>query len=151
MSHAEASAPLSERPPFHLAFLVSDIEEARAFYRDVLGCREGRSAPTWIDFDFYGHQIVAHLNPDAGASERGASGAVDGHNVPVPHFGVVLGIDAWEATVARLRQHQIRFEMEPTTRFKGQAGEQSTTFFKDPSGNAIELKAFADLGSLFAK
>jgi extradiol dioxygenase family protein len=146
----EASAPTAERPPFHLAFLVRDLDEARTFYRDVLGCREGRSSPNWIDFDFYGHQIVTHLDLDAGARASGASNAVDGHNVPVPHFGVVLDIATWEATVARLREHRIRFEMEPTTRFKGLTGEQSTTFFKDPSGNAIELKAFANLDALFA-
>lgn len=139
------------RPPFHLAFLVHDLVKARYFYGTVLGCDEGRSAPTWIDFDFYGHQIVTHLDCRAKERRPAGSGAVDGHNVPIPHFGVVLSIEAWEATIARLRAYGVHFEMAPTTRFKGEPGEQSTTFFKDPSGNAIELKAFRSLDSLFAR
>ncbi|WP_213978946.1 VOC family protein [Sphingomonas sp. dw_22] len=151
MADIDAAAAPQGVPPFHLAFLVRDLEEARGFYREVLGCGEGRSTSSWIDFDFYGHQIVAHLDPQAASRDAVATGAVDGHNVPVPHFGVVLGIAAWEALVERLRRHGVHFEMEPTTRFKGLPGEQSTTFFKDPSGNAIEIKAFRTLESLFAR
>jgi extradiol dioxygenase family protein len=133
--------------PFHLAFAVRDIAEARSFWGGVMGCPEGRSAEDWVDFDFYGHQIVAHLAP-APASE--ACSPVDGHNVPIPHFGVVLNMQDWQALADRLKAAGIRFEIEPHVRFKGQPGEQATMFFRDPSGNAIEMKAFADLGNLFA-
>lgn len=137
-----------DRPPFHLAFPVRDLAEARAFYGGLLGCDEGRSSDQWIDFDFHGHQIVAHLAP--GAGDRAAT-AVDGHEVPVPHFGVVLAMSEWRALAERLEAAGIAFAMPPTTRFAGQAGEQATMFFRDPSGNAIEMKAFADPGQLFAR
>ena len=135
-------------PRFHLAFPVRDLTEARRFYGQLLGCREGRSAPQWVDFDFYGHQIVAHLcAPTAGR----ALNAVDGDNVPVRHFGVILALPEWEAATHRLRAANVEFIIEPRIRFKGQAGEQATCFFLDPSGNAIELKAFADDASVFAR
>ncbi len=134
--------------PFHLAFPVHDLAAARAFYRDVLGCGEGRSSDQWIDFDFYGHQIVAHLDP--AAKPVATSNPVDGHDVPVPHFGVVLTMEQWEGLAARLQAAGIRFGIEPHIRFKGQPGEQATMFFLDPSGNALEFKAFADDAMLFA-
>lgn len=134
--------------PFHLAFPVRDLDQARAFYGGLLGCAEGRSSAQWIDFDFFGHQIVAHLAPEKGGDA--AVNHVDGHGVPVPHFGVVLTPEAFDALAARLKGAGVRFEIEPYTRFKGEPGEQSTMFFRDPSGNAIEMKAFASLDSLFA-
>ena len=134
--------------PFHLAFPVHDLAEARTFYGDVLGCREGRSSDRWIDFDFFGHQIVAHLNE--AVRPAGASNPVDGHDVPVPHFGVVLTMDDWQALADRVAAAGIRFGIEPHVRFKGQPGEQATMFFRDPSGNALEFKAFADDAHLFA-
>ena len=134
--------------PFHLAFPVHDLAAARAFYRGVLGCGEGRSAETWIDFDLYGHQIVAHLDPQA--RPAGATSPVDGHDVPVPHFGVVLGWDDWHALAARLEAAGTDFGIAPHIRFAGQVGEQATMFFRDPSGNALEFKAFRGLGQLFA-
>jgi uncharacterized protein len=134
--------------PFHLAFPVHDLDAARAFYGGLLGCREGRSSDRWIDFDLYGHQIVAHL--DEGARPAGASNAVEGHDVPVPHFGVVLTMEAWEALASRLKAAGVTFGIEPHIRFKGQAGEQATMFFRDPSGNALEFKAFADDAMIFA-
>jgi len=135
--------------PFHIAFPVHDLAAARAFYGEVLGCPEGRSADTWIDFDLFGHQIVAHLAPDRPAIA--AHSEVDGKRVPVPHFGVVLSMKDWEALAERLRAAGTRFVIEPYIRFKGQVGEQATMFLLDPSGNALEFKAFADLGQLFAK
>jgi extradiol dioxygenase family protein len=135
--------------PFHIAFPVDDLAAARAFYGGLLGCPEGRSAPEWIDFDLYGHQIVAHLQPRRRASAD--SNPVDGHDVPVPHFGVVLPMDEWRALAERLRQAEIRFGIAPHIRFEGQVGEQATMFFYDPAGNALEFKAFADMGQLFAK
>lgn len=134
--------------PFHLAFPVHDLAAARAFYGDLLGCREGRSSDHWVDFDLYGHQIVAHL--DTGMTPRPIHNAVDGHNVPVPHFGVVLTMPQWEDLAARLKAAGVRFGIEPHIRFKGQVGEQATMFFTDPSGNALEFKAFAEDGQLFA-
>jgi extradiol dioxygenase family protein len=134
--------------PFHLAFPVRDLAEARAFYGGLLGCPEGRSSATWIDFDFFGHQIVAHLAPERRADA--AVNHVDGHGVPVPHFGVVLTLAAFDALAGRLRAADVRFEIEPYTRFKGEPGEQATMFFRDPSGNAIEMKSFASLDDLFA-
>ncbi len=136
-------------PPFHLAFPVHDLSAARAFYGGLLGCPEGRSSPDWIDFDFYGHQIVAHLAPDECANS--ALSQVDGHGVPVRHFGAVLSIPQWEALAAKLRAAGTEFVIEPYIRFKGEPGEQATMFFRDPSGNAVEIKAFASLDSLFAK
>ncbi len=134
--------------PFHLAFPVHDLAEARAFYRGVLGCGEGRSSDHWIDFDLYGHQIVAHLHP--GIRTQSATYPVDGQDVPVPHFGVVLTMAQWEDLAQRLRAAGVRFGIEPYIRFKGQPGEQATMFFRDPSGNALEFKAFADDAKLFA-
>lgn len=136
-------------PPFHLAFPVHDLSAARAFYGGLLGCPEGRSSPDWIDFNFYGHQIVAHLAPDECANS--ALSQVDGHGVPVRHFGAVLSIPQWEALAAKLRAAGTEFVIEPYIRFKGEPGEQATMFFRDPSGNAVEIKAFASLDSLFAK
>jgi len=135
--------------PFHIAFPVDNLDAARAFYGGVLNCPEGRSSNEWIDFDFFGHQIVAHLKPDAprGLPPTG----VDGHAVPVPHFGVVLTMPDWEALAARLTAAGTKFEIEPYIRFKGQVGEQATMFFYDPAGNALEFKAFADIGQMFAK
>lgn len=135
--------------PFHLAFPVDDLDAARAFYGNVLGCGEGRSSPHWIDFDFYGHQIVAHLAPDE--VRPASTSAVDGHGVPVRHFGLVMDMDDWQAMAARLTSAGIVFVIAPYIRFKGQPGEQATMFFTDPAGNAIELKAFKNLDQLFAK
>jgi uncharacterized protein len=134
--------------PFHLAVPVRDIAEARAFYGGMLGLSEGRSAETWVDFDFYGHQFVVHHAPDKGGDA--AVNPVDGQGVPVPHFGVVLTLEAFDALAERLRAAGVRFEIEPYTRFAGDPGEQKTMFFRDPSGNAIEMKAFASLTALFA-
>ena len=136
-------------PPFHLAFPVDDLGAARGFYGDLLGCPEGRSADHWVDFDLYGHQIVAHLAPDA--VRRRATNPVDGDEVPVPHFGLVLSMDEWTALAARLEAAQTQFVIAPTVRFKGEAGEQATMFLLDPAGNALEFKAMADPAKLFAK
>ncbi len=134
--------------PFHLAFPVNDLEKARAFYGQVLGCAEGRSSEHWIDFDFFGHQIVTHL--DTTPRPARAHNAVDGHDVPVPHFGVVLTMTDWQELADRLRASGIAFAIEPHIRFQGQVGEQATMFFYDPCGNALEFKAFADDAMLFA-
>jgi extradiol dioxygenase family protein len=134
--------------PFHLAFPVGDLAAARAFYGDLLGCAEGRSSDRWIDFDFYGHQVVAHLTSGGGAD---ATNEVDGENVPVRHFGVVLSWEEFPAMAKRLRDRGVKFLIEPTIRFKGKPGEQATMFFLDPSGNALEFKAFRDPAKLFAK
>jgi uncharacterized protein len=139
--------------PFHIAVQVRSIEEARRFYKDVLGCSEGRSATDWVDFNLYGHQFVCHLNPSLGSSGKLTShfNPVDGHGVPVPHFGVVLRPAQWTALAERVRQHDVQFVVEPYTRFKGQTGEQSTMFFMDPTGNALEFKAFNNIeAQLFA-
>ena len=135
--------------PFHLAVPVRDIAEARAFYGGVLGLPEGRSAETWVDFDFFGHQFVVHHAPERAGGDA-AVNPVDGHGVPVPHFGVVLTLEAFDALAAKMAAADTRFDIEPYTRFAGQPGEQKTMFFRDPSGNAIEMKAFASLDSLFA-
>jgi len=137
--------------PFHIAFPVRDLAAARRFYGTVLGCPEGRSSDSWIDFDLYGHQIVAHLKAAPAQEDATHQNPVDGHDVPVPHFGVVLEMADWEALAERLRAAGTRFVIEPYVRFKGQVGEQATMFFLDPSGNALEFKAFADRGQLFAK
>jgi extradiol dioxygenase family protein len=134
--------------PFHLAFPVHDLSAARAFYGELLGCAEGRSSDQWIDFDLYGHQIVAHL--DAAMVPRPIHNAVDGRQVPVPHFGIVLTMPQWEDLATRLEAAGVQFGIEPYVRFKGQVGEQATMFFTDPSGNALEFKAFADDSQLFA-
>ncbi|AIT81090.1 VOC family protein [Novosphingobium pentaromativorans] len=136
--------------PFHLAFPVHDLAAARQFWGGTMGCPEGRSSAEWIDFDFFGHQIVAHLVPGMTASDAGAN-PVDGHAVPVPHFGVVLTLGQWHELAERLTAAGTQFVIAPHVRFPGQAGEQATMFFRDPSGNAIEIKAFADLGQLFAR
>jgi hypothetical protein len=139
-------APLS---PFHLAFPVHDLAAARQFYGGLLGCPEGRSSDEWVDFNFYGHQIVAHLAPgETGTAQRNA---VDGHGVPVRHFGIVLPMAEWEALAQRLRAQGVKFVIEPYVRFQGQPGEQATMFFLDPSDNALEIKAFGDIKMLFAK
>lgn len=142
MSHADM-------PPFHLAFPVRDIAEAREFYGQLLGCSEGRSSEDWVDFNFYGHQIVAHLAPEE--CRQTSTSAVDDHQVPVRHFGAVLSIPAWESLAEKLKSAGMRFIIEPYIRFKGEVGEQATMFFLDPSGNAIEIKAFKNMDSLFAK
>jgi len=135
--------------PFHLAFPVHDLQAARAFYGGLLGCPEGRSADQWIDFDFFGHQIVAH-RVEVAAVDAGDT-AVDGHDVPVPHFGVVLTMADWQSLADRLTEAGTKFAIEPHVRFHGDPGEQATMFFRDPSGNAIEMKAFASLDQLFAR
>ena len=136
-------------PPFHLAFPVSDLAAARAFYGDLLGCAEGRSAADWIDFNFYGHQIVAYLAPEVAG--RSGTNPVDGDDVPVRHFGAVLSMEEWERMAKKLKLAGTRFIIEPQVRFKGEIGEQASMFFPDPSGNAIEFKAFADISRLFAR
>jgi extradiol dioxygenase family protein len=135
--------------PFHHAFPVHDLGASRAFYGDLLGCREGRSAPRWVDFDLFGHQISAHLVE----GWRGVSGhnLVDGDGVPIPHFGVVLDWAQWHALADRLKSHNVKFVIEPRIRFAGQVGEQATMFLLDPSGNALEFKAFQDDTRVFAK
>jgi extradiol dioxygenase family protein len=140
---------MSTIQPFHLAFPVDNLEAARTFYGSTLGCAEGRSSDEWIDFDFFGHQLVAHLAPQ----ECGhvASNEVDGHQVPVKHFGVVLAMPDWYTLADRLRNSGMKFIMEPQIRFKGKVGEQATMFFLDPAGNALEFKAFEDPTQLFAK
>jgi len=140
---------MSVLTPFHIAFPIDDLDAARAFYGGVLGCAEGRSSDQWIDFDLFGHQIVAHRVEGAGG--RPAHNPVDGHDVPVPHFGVVLTPERWADLAARVRAAGVAFVVEPHTRFAGQPGEQSTMFFLDPAGNALEFKAFADMGQLFAR
>ena len=136
--------------PFHLAIQVHDLNEARKFYGGVLGCSEGRSSITWIDFNLYGHQLVCHLNTDMDLQTH--SNPVDDHDVPVPHFGVVLNMDDWEEFAQRLKDQKVNFIIEPYIRFKDQPGEQRTMFFSDSSGNTIEFKAFRDIKSeLFAK
>ena len=142
---------MNQLAPFHLAFPVNDLQAARRFYGEVLGCPEGRSSESWIDFDLFGNQIVAHLTGNAGASDRDRSGKlVDGHSVPVPHFGVVLPPAEWKELAARVKEAGVEFVIEPYTRFEGQPGEQSTMFFLDPAGNALEFKSFARPDELFA-
>lgn len=136
-------------PLFHLAFPVNDLAQARKFYGELLGCPEGRSSDKWVDFNFYGHQIVAHLSP----AETGQANTsdVDGHQVPARHFGAILSLPEWEALAAKLKAANTKFIIEPYIRFKGQVGEQATMFFLDPSGNALEFKSFADMSYVFAK
>ena len=136
-------------PPFHLAFPVTSLARARAFYGGLLGCPEGRSSGEWVDFDFFGHQIVAHLAP--AEAEPAATNAVDGDAVPVRHFGVVLPMDEWQTLADKLAKAGVHFLIEPHVRFAGEVGEQATMFFLDPCGNALELKAFKDIGRLFAR
>lgn len=141
--------PTTPYPRFHLAFPVTDLDEARRFYADFLGCAEGRSAPDWVDFDFFGHQIVAHKVGQAQMTD--ATSVVDGKDVPVRHFGVVVDPATWEALARRFRAAGVRFVIEPYVRFAGEPGEQATMFFLDPFGNALEFKAFRDMDRLFAK
>ena len=142
-----------ELRPFHVAVQVRDIPEARRFYGEQLGLPEGRSAEDWVDFNMYGHQFVCHLNPQLGVHGRipALFNHVDGHGVPVPHCGVVLEPAQWQELAARLRRHSVEWVIEPTVRFMGMPGEQSTLFILDPSGNALEFKALSDLERLFAR
>jgi len=142
---------MSKITPFHVAVPVYDIGEARKFYREVLGCGEGRTDELWTDFDLYGHQFVIHYKPKPKNIEEHDTNPVDGHDVPVPHYGVVLEWDEFEMLAKRLKAHGVKFVIEPYIRFKGLPGEQATMFFLDPSGNALEFKAFKDIGQLFAK
>ncbi|PWQ92498.1 glyoxalase [Leucothrix pacifica] len=143
---------MNQLRPFHLAIPVRNIEESREFYGGLLGFSEGRSSDEWIDWNFYGHQLVTHLNPNLGADGKVANhyNGVDGKGVPVPHFGVVLTLEDWQSLANKVTG-KVEFVIEPYTRFKGETGEQSTLFFLDPSGNALEFKAFADLSQLFEK
>jgi extradiol dioxygenase family protein len=143
------SHPVITSPLFHLAFPVDDLAAARKFYGELLGCPEGRSSEAWVDFDFYGHQIVAHLAPDEVGHK--ALSAVDGHDVPVRHFGAILSMGQWKTLAEKLQAAEIEFVIEPHIRFQGQSGEQATMFFLDPCGNALEFKAFEDVGQVFAK
>lgn len=141
---------MSKIPPFHIAIPVHDLDKARAFYGELLECPEGRSSNEWIDFNLYGHQFVAHLKPNADKANLHFN-QVDGHGVPVPHYGVVLDWNDWEKLAQKLKANNTEFIIEPYIRFQGQVGEQATMFFLDPSGNALEFKAFKDMGQLFAK
>lgn len=132
---------------FHLAYHVDDLDKARIFYRDVLNCAEGRSTETWVDFNFFGHQISLHLGPVFPTANTGKVGA---HMVPMPHLGVILPQDQWQELATRLTDLKVDFTIEPTTRFAGEPGEQSTMFFHDPAGNPIEIKGFRDMGGVFA-
>ena len=134
--------------PFHLAIPVQNLEICRAFYRDILQCKEGRSDTHWVDFNFFGHQLVIHQKDNFNPQQ--ISNPVDGADVPVPHFGVVLSMNDWHSLSQRLEKNGTKFIIEPTIRFKGKAGEQATLFFKDPEGNALEFKAFKDISQLFA-
>ncbi len=136
-----------QRPRFHLAFPVDSLAEARAFYGSIMGCPEGRCSEAWVDFDFHGHQIVAHLAPEE--CRRAATGQVDGKAVPVRHFGLLMAWDDWEALAERFRAAEVDFIIEPYVRFKGEAGEQGTFFLRDPAGNALEFKCFRDEGGVF--
>ena len=143
---------VQEISPFHIAFPVDDLSAAREFYGKVLGCPEGRSSDTWIDFSLFGHQIVAHYKaPDPNVVGKPHSNPVDGHDVPVPHFGVVLPWESWQQLADRLQEYKIKFVIEPYIRFQGEVGEQATMFFLDPAGNALEFKAFKDISQMFAK
>ncbi len=139
--------PVMERPPFHLAFPVDDLEAARGFYAGLLGCAVGREAERWIDFDFFGHQITAHVVP----ASSGSGNEVDGDRVPVPHFGAILDWERWHELAERLQGADVVFEIGPRVRFQGEVGEQATMFFRDPSGNPIELKSFRDPARIFAR
>ncbi|MCI4669502.1 MAG: VOC family protein [Bacteroidia bacterium] len=142
---------MSKLTPFHVAIPVFDLVETRAFYRDILQCEEGRSSDQWVDLNFFGHQFVLHMKPRPEVQEGTHHNPVDGHDVPVPHYGVVLEWADWEYLRDRLLAHKVAFVIEPYIRFEGQPGEQATMFFLDPSGNALEFKAFKDMGQLFAK
>ncbi len=141
---------MSQVQPFHLAIPVFDVELARKFYREVLECKEGRSDKNWVDFDFFGHQLVIHYKPPK-EGKKDHCNPVDGHDVPIPHFGIVLKWERWEQLATDLKKKDISFIIEPYVRFKGEVGEQGTMFFYDPCGNALEFKAFRDINQLFAK
>jgi extradiol dioxygenase family protein len=141
---------MNKLTPFHVAVPVYDLQEARTFYREVLGCAEGRSSEQWVDFNMFGHQFVIHLKPRPTNEPAQHSNPVDGHDVPIPHYGVVLEWDFWHELVNRLKSFGIKFVIEPGIRFAGKPGEQATMFFLDPSGNALEFKAFKDMEQLFA-
>jgi extradiol dioxygenase family protein len=144
---------MTQLTPFHIAVQVRDIAEARRFYREIIGCTEGRSDTDWVDFNLFGHQFVCHLNPNLGPQGKISShfNPVDGHGVPVPHCGMVLEMQAWQTLAERLKQHHVHFVIEPHMRFRGAPGEQATLFLLDPSGNALEFKSFKDIpGQLFA-
>jgi uncharacterized protein len=136
--------------PFHLAIPVDDLEICRTFYRDILGCEEGRSSDHWVDFNFFGHQLVIHYKEKASEGAKNTN-PVDGKDIPIPHFGVVLDMDTFDEFSVSLKKKNIPFIIEPYIRFKGLTGEQATMFFKDPSGNALEFKAFKSISQLFAK
>ena len=143
---------MSNLPPFHLAFPVDDLTAARSFYGELLGCKEGRSSDEWVDFNFFGHQIVAHLVPAAPTGQQtDASNQVDGKAVPVRHFGLVLDWQAWHGLVERLKGETVKILIEPHIRFAGEPGEQATLFIQDPAGNALEFKSFRDPARLFAR
>ncbi len=148
-STSEAESSDQSLSPFHLAIPVKDLAQSRKFYGELFGCPEGRSDTTWVDFDFFGHQLVCHVDPQA--SNRAVENPVDGHSVPIPHFGIVLDMDTWSQLADRLKSHNVKFIIEPYTRFEGQPGEQGTMFLEDPSGNAVEFKGFRDRSGLFAK
>ena len=135
--------------PFHLAIPVYNLDECRTFYRETLGCKEGRSSENWVDFNFYGHQLVVHVYPNHRGHDH--SNIVNGHSVPVPHFGIVMDWDDWHLLSARLKKSSVRFVIEPSIRNKGKTGEQASMFFLDPSGNALEFKAFKDVDKLFTE
>ncbi|MCE3231960.1 MAG: putative dioxygenase of extradiol dioxygenase family protein [Rickettsiaceae bacterium] len=139
---------MSDYPRFHLAIPVADLNEAKKFYTDILGCKVGRTAEKWVDIDFFGHQVSMHLCPEA--AKPASANEVDGDDVPVRHFGIVAAWDDWHKIADKLRARNIKFIIEPHIRFQGKVGEQATMFFLDPSGNAIEIKAFQDIGQLFA-
>jgi extradiol dioxygenase family protein len=141
---------MSTLTPFHVAVPVYDLEEARNFYKEVLGCSEGRTSDIWTDYNLFGHQFVIHLKPKPAKEDQHHFNPVDGHDVPIPHYGVVLEWNTWHELEARLKNHNIKFIIEPYIRFAGQTGEQATMFFLDPSGNALEFKSFKDIGQLFA-
>lgn len=141
---------MNKLQPFHLAIPVTTLEENRKFYREILGCKEGRSSDHWVDFDFFGHQLVIHVQ-ESQPKPEGKGNPVDGKDVPIPHFGVVLEWDTFQEFSEELKSKNIQFVIEPYIRFKGQPGEQATMFFKDPSGNALEFKAFKNIDQLFAK
>ena len=138
---------MSKLQPFHLAIPVKELDATRTFYNTTLNCQEGRSSDRWVDLDFYGHQLVLHIADHAGQDNHNS---VDGHEVPIPHFGVVLTMEDWEDLADRLKKHGMQFIVDPYIRFKGEAGEQATMFFKDPSGNSLEFKAFQNIDQLFA-
>lgn len=148
-STAAEGSPEKSLCPFHLAIPVNDLSRAREFYGELFGCPEGRSDTNWVDFDFFGHQLVCHVDPEA--SHRSVENPVDGHSVPIPHFGIVLDMERWSELAERLKSRNVKFIIEPYTRFEGQPGEQGTMFLEDPSGNAVEFKGFRDRSGLFAK